>query len=354
MSDKSTKKRKRSFSKAWLTDERYKSWIHEILSDSTLYHCIICNKNLSCNSTHISRHADSLNHRNNITKNLALCNNDDNSRKTCQAFQLKWLDIEQYKCWLREVPHDTSLFFCLICNTYLTIGSGLAHIERHAESKKHLDKYKNCIETSEPNEQSKTQSSDLLMSFEERKKEAEMRYAALIATKNIPFNIAKDILKFFQHLSKDPKVLKSMTMSRTKCKNIVTNALYPIERERVVNNIQNTKFSIFIDETSDITNDKWMTFLVRYVDAKTLDIRTQLVKLIDIDAKDSSAEKLFNALKCEMSRLMIPFQNIVALSCVCHDRETEIFKKKIGRSMSKFVNIFMSLSFRRVSSSCCI
>jgi len=136
MSDKSTKKRKRSFSQAWLTDERYKSWIREVSSDSTLYHCIICNKNLSCNSTHISRHAESLNHINNITKNLELCNNDDNSRKTCQTFQLKWLDIEQYKCWLREVPHDTSLFFCLICNTYLTIRSGLAHIERHVESKK--------------------------------------------------------------------------------------------------------------------------------------------------------------------------------------------------------------------------
>jgi len=70
------------------------------------------------------------------------------------------------------------------------------------------------------------------------------------------------------------------------------------EKKRIANNIQNTKFSIFIDETSDITNDKWMTSLVRYVDAETLDIRTQLVKLIDIDAKDSNAEKLFNALKC--------------------------------------------------------
>jgi len=142
-----------------------------------------------------------------------------------------------------------------------------------------------------------------------------MRYAALIASKNIPFNIAKDILEFFQHLSKDTNVLKSMTMSRLKCKNIITNALYPIEKERVVNNIQNTKFSIFIDETSDITNNKWMTFLVKYVDAETLDVRTQLVKLIDIDAKDSSAEKLFNALKCEMCKLMILFKNIVALSC---------------------------------------
>jgi len=75
------------------------------------------------------------------------------------------------------------------------------------------------------------QTNELLMPFEERKKEAELRYAALIATKNIPFSIAKDILEFFQHLAKDPNVLKSMTMSRSKCQNVITNTLYPIERK---------------------------------------------------------------------------------------------------------------------------
>jgi len=58
-----------------------------------------------------------------------------------------------------------------------------------------------------------------------------------------------------------------------------------------------------------------MTFLVRYVDPETLDIRSQLVKLIDIDAKDCSAEKLFNAFEYEMYKLQIPFLNIIALSC---------------------------------------
>jgi len=108
MSDESIKKRKRSFSKAWLTDDRYKSWIREVSSDDTLSHCTVCNKNLSCNSTYVSRHADSVGHRNNIKQNLLLQNTDDTLRKTCKTFQPKWLEIEQYKCWLREVPHDTS------------------------------------------------------------------------------------------------------------------------------------------------------------------------------------------------------------------------------------------------------
>jgi len=45
-----------------------------------------------------------------------------------------------------------------------------------------------------------------------------------------------------------------------------------------------------------------MTFLVRYIDSEISDIRTQLVKLIDIDDKDCSAEKLFKAFELEMTK----------------------------------------------------
>lgn len=53
------KSKKRSFLEAWLNDIRYKSWIQKVSSDSSLYYCSICNKKLSCNSIHVSRHADS-------------------------------------------------------------------------------------------------------------------------------------------------------------------------------------------------------------------------------------------------------------------------------------------------------
>ena len=54
MCDELTKKRKRSFSEAWLTDERYKFWIREVSSDSNMYYCNVCNKNYSCDSIHVS------------------------------------------------------------------------------------------------------------------------------------------------------------------------------------------------------------------------------------------------------------------------------------------------------------
>lgn len=316
MCDQLTKKRKRSFAEAWLSDDRYKSWIRKVSSDNSLYYCNICNKNFPC-SSYVSRHVDSACHKNSIKDNLCNNNNENLQDKKVQykrTFRPQWLDIDEFKLWLREVPNNASSFSCLICDR--SIAGGLSQIYRHAESKMHRNKSKSNIETNKTNEEClNTQTDESFLTFDERKKSAEIRYAALITEKNIPHQTAKEILSFFQDIGKDPNVLKSMNMGRTKCKNIISNVLCPVETERVVNNIQNTKFSVFIDETSDITNEKWMTFLVRYVDLETLDIRSQLVKLIDIDARDCSAEKLFNAFEFEMYKLQIPFLNIIALSC---------------------------------------
>ena len=80
------------------------------------------------------------------------------------------------------------------------------------------------------------------MLFEERIKEAEIRFATLIAEKNIAHTTANEILSMFQYIGTDPNVLQSMKINRKKCTIIITNVLSPVETERVVNNIQNTKF----------------------------------------------------------------------------------------------------------------
>jgi len=187
-----------------------------------------------------------------------------------------------------------------------------------------------------------TSDKKLSLSFEDRKKIAEIKFAALIVEENIPFKTAESILSFFQDLGKDPEILQSMTMSRKKAPKIINKVLYVREQERLVEILQNNKFSIFIDETSDIINDKWMTFLVRYVDPQTLDVRTELFELIHLDASDCSAEKLFTTFKNLMWKKQIPFQNILALSC---DNASvmigkfESFQKKLERYCKNLVTI---------------
>lgn len=303
------KKPKRSFVEAWLNDKRYKCWIRKVSSDDSIYYCTICDKNFSCNAAHVSRHADSARHQNRLKENVV-----QNKTQNKSGFQYKWLEIDDFKLWLSNVSNNKNLCLCKICDK--TFYAHLSHIRRHAISASHSSiMRKKGIQASKLNNNFNTQDKEYPLSFDERKKSAEIRYAALIAERNIPHQIAKEIMSFFQDIGEDVNVLKSISMGRTKCKNIISNVLYPVENERVVHNLQKTKFSVFIDETPDICNEKWMTLFVRYVDPETLDIRSQLVKLINIDAKDCTAENLFHVFKREMCKLQIPFLNIVALSC---------------------------------------
>lgn len=98
-------KRKQKFSQAWLSDDRYKLWIRQVPSDNTLFHCNVCNKNFSC-SSHVSRHVDSACHKNNMKENISF-----DAKKAQRTFRPQWLDVEELKLWLREVPNDASAFF---------------------------------------------------------------------------------------------------------------------------------------------------------------------------------------------------------------------------------------------------
>ncbi|KAM0726713.1 hypothetical protein ACS0PU_007897 [Formica fusca] len=214
MCDELRKKPKRSFSEAWLSDDRIKSWIRKVSCDDSFYHCIICNKNISCN-TYVLRHADSACHKNNMKESTSLLLNADNrslNKKLTEKhkFKQRWLEIELFKPWLREVSHDKNSFFCSFCDKSMV--GGLSQIYRHAESIAHIEICKNNKTETKNTDESINMTDESLLSFEERKKSAEIRYAALIADKNISHQTAKEILSFFQEVGKDPNVLKSMSM----------------------------------------------------------------------------------------------------------------------------------------------
>jgi len=227
---------KRKFVKTWLSDDRYKSWISEISSDTTLYYCKYAIKifrvvHCMFPDTRILRVWNK--------NKLKGIQNPVSKHGINKKFRHQWLDIKDFQPWLREMSGDDNSVFYLICDKpiHLTIGS-LTQIHRHAESKMHRDKSENNDrEVNKLNEDLNTQD-EFVLPFDERKKSGEIRLTALIAETNIPHQTANKFLKLFQKIGEESKVLKAM--SRTKCKNIISNVLYLVETDRVVNNIQNS------------------------------------------------------------------------------------------------------------------
>ena len=106
-----------------------------------------------------------------------------------------------------------------------------------------------------------------------------------------------------------------MCTSRTKISNVVKNVLSPFEKERHVKTLQNCRFSLHIDElTKPVQRKKWMTLQTRYVDGETMDVWTEPLSLLLLQATESTGEGLWKEIQQYLTKFQIPFGNNLALS----------------------------------------
>jgi len=70
-----------------------------------------------------------------------------------------------------------------------------------------------------------------------------------------------------------------------------------------------------IDESTDISDNKVMCVLVRYISPLNKKITTQLLELLLLDATDCSANKIFELFKNLLEEKEIPIKNIIGLAC---------------------------------------
>ncbi|KAL6438804.1 hypothetical protein ACFW04_003709 [Cataglyphis niger] len=131
-------------------------------------------------------------------------------------------------------------------------------------------------------------------------------------------------------IAKEPDILQTMSLGRTKLTHIINNVV-----------CQN-KFSIYKDETSDITNDKWLSLMVRYVEPRTLYVRCELLQMIHLDAMDCCAYKIVQSFENELLKKNIFLRLIVRLSCDNASvmiGKTSSFKTKLMEKSSNLITL---------------
>ncbi|XP_066587622.1 protein FAM200A-like [Prorops nasuta] len=235
-------------------------------------------------------------------------------KSSSKKFQIDWYDeYPSWENWVLRVTGRDDLFVCLACEKMYSCG--VSQIKRHAGQKNHIE---NMIKKKIPLDDEiayPTTSENDQFRFNDGVKAAELKVAAFFAEHQIAFENSRELLLLFQEIGKEPDVLQSMTLGKTKIRNIITKVLCPYETERVSEDLKRHRFSVFVDETTDSTNEKKMTLITRHVDSKSLRTQDNLQNLINLDAKDCSADKIFNAFKNELNKREIPLTNIIGLSC---------------------------------------
>ncbi|XP_070511914.1 protein FAM200C-like [Cardiocondyla obscurior] len=228
-------------------------------------------------------------------------------KRRVKEFQYSWLDENIFKGWLAPY-HQENKALCTACNKLIRCNK--SDLVQHSQTVKHITNINlnNKIYNESPNDK-------VELNHKDKVKRAEIKLAAFFAEHNTAFSTADHLIPLLKDICLESKVIQNLKLGRNKCNEIVKHIIAKREVEKLINNLQFCKFSILIDESTDISDSKLMCVLAKYVSPNNGQVITQLLELVSLDARDCSANKLFKTFKDLLSEKKILITNIVGLAC---------------------------------------
>lgn len=86
---------------------------------------------------------------------------------------------------------------------------------------------------------------------------------------------------------KDSKATDGLKLHRTKCTEIMKNVLASYFRQELLDDIGNQKFSILLDESTDVSVSKHLGLVIRYYSNTQEKIVSSFLELIPIETADA-------------------------------------------------------------------
>lgn len=234
---------------------------------------------------------------------------DEKVKKSPKTFVSSWLDDPEFKGWLAPLPDNPQKCKCMPCNVVILCGR--SELQKHASGKKHSENVKsvkNCCNVA-------TFFKPVPSKIDIDVKKAEIKMSSFFAEHNVAFHTADHLIPLLKECFPDSKIAKGMQLKRQKCVQIVKNVIGKEERDEIIDVIRKNNFSILVDESTDISDKKSLCLLVRFVCPVSGLVQTRLLELISVDARDSSAVKLYEAVKNCLIEKDIPLENIIGLAC---------------------------------------
>lgn len=199
-----------------------------------------------------------------------------------QAFTIAWLQVPEFSGWLAPCEDDKYKAKCKACNKILV--AGRSDIKKHANTSIHK---KNARDK---------QTNLNIQTFIRKPMEhdvitAELRYSLLAIEHNLSFRALEGIITTTKSIFSDSKISSCIKMKRLKCTNLINYLLANDIKIQCDEELKDNVFSVLIDESTDLSNDKNLCILVRYY--KNGKCITQLLDLVKMLADGGTAENMY-------------------------------------------------------------
>ncbi|XP_014299180.2 uncharacterized protein LOC103578710 [Microplitis demolitor] len=151
--------------------------------------------------------------------------------------------------------------------------------------------------------------------FYSEKDDSSCHYVAMIKDNSAWFQA--DDKNIQSLIGQEPAVLQKMTAGKTKVTAIINNVVSVKRTQQVVKVLQKSKFYAYVDETTDNTNDKWMTLMLleEFINALA-ENNIPLDNLIRLAC--DNAPVMFGINNSFKKHLTKRFPHLLTLPCICH------------------------------------
>lgn len=182
---------------------------------------------------------------------------------------------------------------------------------RHSQRAKHIEMVNERDESLNNNDNN---NDDDNMSYSDSVKHAEIKLTTFFAEHNVALYTADHLIPLLKSVFKDSAIAHDISLGRSKCTSIIKNVIAKHEIEKLVEYLRKHRFSILIDESTDISDTKIMCILVQFWSQKEKNVKTQLLELVSLDATNCSANNLFEKFKDALNSKDIPITNVVGMA----------------------------------------
>ena len=162
-------------------------------------------------------------------------------------------NLKEYKDIVCKSKLGDNYFFCQVCNKDVSCShGGSSDLVRHCASVTHNNRLK------EKRQQPTIAGFAMVKnsSLDEQTRIAEIKLTGFLAEHNLPMASADHLTALVKKCFPDSKIAKSYACSRTKTSCILNGAIFPDLKERLVEDMKTSIFSLSTDGSNDQNLDK--------------------------------------------------------------------------------------------------
>ncbi|CAG4969372.1 unnamed protein product [Parnassius apollo] len=219
-----------------------------------------------------------------------------------QKYRTEWENDEDFKQWIKPIADSPTKAFCKYC--HVEIAAKIYDLRKHRESKKHkakcelITKNKQIQFTSTPDDGLKNS----------QKAEGQL---ALFIAEHTSISNTDHLTDLCKEVFHDSKCAKDIKMHRTKCTQVINQVLAPHFKDTLLKDIGTQKYSIILDESTDVSVSKYMGIIIRYFSLNTNNIVSSFLSLEPIERADARSI-VTSLVKCLESQ-SLPIQNLIGI-----------------------------------------